>query len=103
MAMVIPRSRSSGALSIEPKVRYSPPPFSARYLVIAAVRLVLPWSMWPMVPILTWGLLRSNFFLAIVSLRSLGPRARHRRVGVRGVAGDGAHIGTRTQDLFLTK
>ena len=32
---------------------------------MAAVRLVLPWSMWPIVPMLTWGLVRSNFFLAI--------------------------------------
>src|SRR5579872_2303285 len=29
--------------------------------VIAAVRLVLPWSTWPIVPMLTCGLLRSNF------------------------------------------
>ena len=65
MAMVIPRSRSSGALSIESKARYSAAPFRARYLVIAAVRLVLPWSMWPIVPMLTCGLVRSNFFLAI--------------------------------------
>ncbi len=35
-------------------------------LVIAAVSVVLPWSMWPIVPTLTCGLLRSNFFLAIV-------------------------------------
>src|SRR5437588_13041283 len=34
---------------------------------IAAVRLVLPWSMWPIVPTLTCGLVRSNFFLAIVA------------------------------------
>src|SRR6476469_8077409 len=65
MAMVIPRSRSSGALSIVSKARYSASPLRARYLVIAAVRLVLPWSMWPIVPILTCGLVRSNFFLAI--------------------------------------
>ena len=65
MAMVIPRSRSSGALSIESKARYSASPFRARYLVIAAVRVVLPWSMWPIVPMLTCGLVRSNFFLAI--------------------------------------
>ena len=63
--MVIPRSRSSGALSIESKARYSEPPFSARYFVIAAVSDVLPWSMWPIVPMFTCGLLRSNFFLAI--------------------------------------
>jgi hypothetical protein len=30
------------------------------------VRVVLPWSMWPIVPMLMWGLLRSNFFFAIV-------------------------------------
>ena len=40
---------------------------------MAAVSVVLPWSMWPMVPTLTWGLVRSNFFLAIVVLR---PSAR---------------------------
>src|SRR5512142_2831352 len=61
----MPRSRSSGALSIESKARYSASPLSARYFVIAAVRLVLPWSMWPIVPTLTCGLVRSNFFLAI--------------------------------------
>ena len=35
--------------------------------MIAAVRLVLPWSMWPIVPTLTCGLVRSNFFLAMSS------------------------------------
>src|SRR3954453_21923144 len=62
----MPRSRSSGALSIVSKARYSASPFKARYLVIAAVRLVLPWSMWPIVPMFTCGLVRSNFFLAIL-------------------------------------
>ena len=64
MAMVMPRSRSSGALSIESNARYSASPLRARYFVIAAVRLVFPWSMWPIVPMFTCGLLRSNFFLA---------------------------------------
>jgi hypothetical protein len=27
----------------------------------------LPWSMWPIVPMFTCGLLRSNFFLAMSS------------------------------------
>src|SRR4051812_2629407 len=73
--MVMPRSRSSGALSIVSKARYSAEPFSARYLLIAAVRLVLPWSIWPIVPMLTCGLLRSNFFLAMLALLPclLGP------------------------------
>ena len=31
---------------------------------MAAVSDVLPWSMWPIVPTLTCGFVRSNFFLA---------------------------------------
>src|SRR5689334_16108373 len=73
MAMVMPRSRSSGALSIDSKARYSASPLSERYLVIAAVRLVLPWSMWPIVPMFTCGFVRSNFFLAISALLSPSP------------------------------
>src|SRR5262245_16340535 len=42
-----------------------PHPLSAATLVSAAVRVVLPWSTWPIVPTLTCGLLRSNFALAI--------------------------------------
>ena len=37
----------------------------ARTFVIAAVRVVLPWSTWPMVPMLQWGLVLSNLALAI--------------------------------------
>src|SRR6185369_17450212 len=74
MAMVMPRSRSSGALSIDSKARYSASPLRLRYLVIAAVRLVLPWSMWPIVPMFTCGFVRSNFFLAISALLSLSDR-----------------------------
>src|ERR1035437_7358382 len=73
--MVMPRSRSSGALSIESKARNSAPPLRARYLVIAAVSVVLPWSMWPIVPMLTCGLVRSNFFFAIAATPSLLLRA----------------------------
>src|SRR5207244_1431117 len=68
MAMVIPRARSSGALSIESKARNSASPRSASTLVIAAVRVVLPWSMCPIVPTFTCGLVRSNFFLAMLAL-----------------------------------
>src|SRR5882672_841984 len=103
--MVIPRSRSSGALSIVSKARYSASPFRARYLVIAAVRLVLPWSMWPIVPILTCGLVRSNFFLATRPFNSLTRRgyAASFRLQGREPPGRGAHNRTRTDDLFLTK
>src|SRR5512138_1364607 len=104
MAMVIPRSRSSGALSIVSKARYSASPFRARYLVIAAVRLVLPWSMWPIVPTLTWGLVRSNFFLAMVAAPWLpldlgfldefrGQVARHLGVVTELHRGRGATLG----------
>ena len=34
---------------------------------MAAVRVVLPWSTWPMVPTFTWGLDLSNFSFAIDS------------------------------------
>ena len=37
----------------------------ARTFVIAAVRVVLPWSTWPMVPMLQWGLVLSNLAYAI--------------------------------------
>jgi len=58
--MVIPRSRSSGALSIPSKATAAPPHTSAQTRVSAAVSVVLPWSTWPMVPTLMCGLLRSN-------------------------------------------
>src|SRR3954471_8771846 len=76
MAMGMPRSRSSGALSIVSKARYSASPFRARYFVIAAVSDVLPGSMWPIVPMLTCGLVRSNFFLAICLLPGSCPSGR---------------------------
>ena len=61
----MPRSRSSGALSIWSKGVKSARPLSAWRLVIAAVSVVLPWSMCPIVPMFTWGLFRSNFCLPI--------------------------------------
>src|SRR6195952_1604345 len=73
--MVMPRWRSSGALSIWSnadawfRVGY----LSASTLVIAAVRDVLPWSTWPIVPMLTCGLLRSNLLFAISALHYLFP------------------------------
>src|SRR5690606_7661689 len=44
---------------------FSPPYVSAITLMMAAVSVVLPWSMWPMVPTFTWGFERTNFSLAI--------------------------------------
>ena len=51
--MVMPRSRSSGAASMEAYERAVAPPDLASTLVIAAVRLVLPWSTCPIVPMFT--------------------------------------------------
>src|SRR5437773_6930738 len=70
----MPRAFSSGALSIVSNARYCASPFRARYFVIAAVRDVLPWSMWPIVPMLTCGLVRSNFFFAMMAPGSSPPR-----------------------------
>jgi hypothetical protein len=49
------------------KSTISPPKTSAATRVRAAVRVVLPWSTWPIVPTLTWILLRSNCSFAIQS------------------------------------
>src|SRR5215210_1918490 len=76
--MVIPRCFSSGALSIWSKVTSrlagSSGTCLARTFVMAAVRVVLPWSTWPMVPTLRCGLFLSNTPLDIrsLSLRYLG-------------------------------
>src|SRR5580658_950359 len=68
MAMVMPRAFSSGALSIWSNgVKATFGLCSCSTLVIAAVSVVLPWSMCPIVPTLTWGFVRSNFCLPIVA------------------------------------
>src|SRR6476620_3179484 len=64
--MVIPRSFSSFALSIWSKgvKGLTSGILSCSTLVIAAVSVVLPWSMCPMVPMLTCGLVRWNLAFA---------------------------------------
>src|SRR6476619_6206008 len=72
MEIVMPRAFSSGALSIwsnaAASLRFGY--LSCRTLVIAAVSVVFPWSMCPMVPMLTCGLVRSNLALATGFLSS---------------------------------
>ena len=63
---MIPLSFSSGALSIEEKSRNSERPFFANTVVMAAVKVVLPWSTCPMVPTLTCGLERSKLAFAML-------------------------------------
>src|SRR5215471_5593517 len=74
----MPRSFSSFALSICSKgvKGLTSGIFSCSTRVIAAVSVVLPWSMCPMVPMLTCGLVRWNFAFAtdISSLRSGPPQ-----------------------------
>src|SRR5918994_2314416 len=72
MAMVMPRSRSSGALSMLSKERSCACPCKASVLVMAAVRLVLPWSTCPIVPTFTCGLARANFCFPIEPAAPLG-------------------------------
>src|SRR5450755_4003864 len=66
----MPRAFSSGALSIWSYAVNVAPPVSARTFVIAAVSDVLPWSTWPIVPMLQCGLFRSNLAFAIVAYPS---------------------------------
>src|SRR5688572_33262511 len=61
----MPRSRSSGALSIWSNATLFASPFAAWIVVIAAVSVVFPWSTCPIVPTFTCGFVRSNFALAI--------------------------------------
>jgi hypothetical protein len=68
MLIVMPRSFSSGALSIESNARKAPCPLIAQYFVIAAVNVVFPWSMCPIVPTFMCGFVRSNFCFAMTAL-----------------------------------
>src|SRR5712691_4220020 len=65
--MVMPRARSSGALSIWSNGTNVAPPDSANTLVIAAVSVVLPWSICPIVPMLQCGFVRANLALPIAA------------------------------------
>jgi hypothetical protein len=44
---------------------------AASTVVMAAVNVVVPWSTWPIVPTLTWGLVRVNFSFAIFNSEKL--------------------------------
>src|SRR3954451_17307666 len=80
MLIVMPRAFSSGALSIMSNaVAVTFGFFAASTLVIAAVSVVLPWSMCPMVPMFRCGLFRSNFSLAICSVSVRCPSDGSRR------------------------
>lgn len=55
-------------------------------LVMAAVRVVLPWSTWPIVPMFTWGLSLAYVFLALASaakFRRVNGTAHWERKGMK--------------------
>jgi hypothetical protein len=109
--MVILRAFSSGALSISSYVMDLDHPFSLSTLVMACVSVVLPykstgrqkresvphttirditklywivltWSTWPIVPIFTWGLLRTYASAAKLRRKSVLWRCATRRLTV---------------------
>src|SRR5690606_32633668 len=92
MLMVMPRAASSGARSMRSKGTKEPLPLprSARTLVMAAVRVVLPLSTCPMVPMFRCGLVRTYAVLDMAVPRCLsvvvrdGPGAAKRRAAGRG-------------------
>ncbi len=80
------------------------PPDSAKIFVMAAVNDVLPWSTWPMVPILQCGLFRSNFAfdMCCVFLFLLKPTVRLTRFDGAG-DGNRTHIASLEGWSFTTK
>src|SRR6185295_4579530 len=91
------RPCDSGAFATSSYGTYFAHPLSAATFVSAAVNVVFPWSMWPIVPTFTCGFERSNFSFAI-SQRLL-------RCGVSIATRKcfGADDRDRTGDLVLTK
>src|SRR5947207_3647714 len=104
----MPRCFSSGALSIDSNDRTAvvPPTFSASTFVIEAVRVVLPWSMWPIVPTLTCGLVRAKTSLAIVppQVHCEQPDVSARTTGVRVIHKDIRELllGLEPKNLLIT-
>src|SRR5262245_24247795 len=103
----MPRAFSSGALSIWSYAVNVAPPVSARTFVIAAVRDVLPWSTWPIVPMLQCGLLRSNFafaiFILLLRLQGFRDRLRNRVIVVKLHGVLRAALGHGAQRVDVTK
>src|SRR6201998_1048234 len=79
--MGISRLPPHGAFATESTARNCPLAlFFDSTLVIAAVNVVLPWSMCPIVPTFTCGLLRSNFSFAISPHLAGGSRLLPRQI-----------------------
>ena len=100
-----PEERARGITIATAHVEYETnlhSPLSALTFVRAAVKVVLPWSTWPMVPTFRWGLVRSNFPLDTGATSSCC-RWCVRQTHIASAANSGAHNRNRTDDLFLTK
>ena len=63
------RPCDSDAFATSSYEMYFAQPFAAATFVNAAVSVVFPWSMWPIVPTFTWGFDRSNFSFAMAVSR----------------------------------
>ena len=112
--MVIPRSRSSGALSIDANFSLHRRTLLQESTVMAAVRVVLPWSTWPIVPTFTCGFVRSNFSLDmscpsctdLEALMTTQPKSIGDKVYIKRkclLFRAGAYRQILTADLILTK
>src|ERR1044072_1902004 len=77
----MPRSRSSGALSIWSNGTNVAPPVFASTFVVVAVNVVFPWSTCPIVPTLQCGFFRSNFCFDISSFLRVATRSGADRLG----------------------
>src|SRR5437870_10171750 len=105
MVTILSRVRTCPPRAMCSYVAALPPKRCACRALIAAVRVVLPWSMCPMVPTLTCGLVLVKTSLAIVPPQVQNGVLRRQRSGVQG--GDKsvtlkAAGGSRTHDLFIT-
>jgi hypothetical protein len=47
--------------------------------------VVLPWSIWPIVPMFTWGFVRSNFFFDMPSSEGVSRASDGRSVAAGGI------------------
>src|SRR5512138_2023782 len=97
MLIVIPRAFSSGALSMLSYARYCAFPSICETFVIAAVSVVFPWSMCPIVPTFRCGLLRSYFCFAMIFSLIMNTKTFLLLTAQRALNG------IRTHDLALTK
>src|SRR5512141_1084876 len=98
MLIVMPRAFSSGALSIWSYALYSALPSIWLTFVIAAVSVVLPWSMCPIVPTFRCGLFLSYFCFAMMHSLSKKEKLDFQNFGCHGLRRWGVMIELHAED-----